>query len=774
MWLMRGTATTGRTARARGGALLAVVVVTSLLAAGCSYTTNLDFRVRQASSSQVLAADGSLLATLHAEQNRDPVPLAQISPLLQTAVVATEDARFFEHDGVDPRSIVRALVHDSQQGSLSEGGSTITQQYVRTVLLDQKKTVSRKLREAVLAVQIERKLSKKQILERYLNAVYFGNGAYGAQAASRLYFGKDAKDLDLAQAALLAGLLQAPERDNPYKAPAAALARRAHVLDRVEKLQREPEPMIAAARAEPLQLVPLAPEQRYPAGHFVERVKSVILNDPAFGDTAEARRQALLEGGLRIYTTLDPKLQSDAEQAIGDVISRPATDPSAALVSIDPTNGYVRAYVGGRDFFASTPAAQFDLASQGERQSGSAFKPFVLAAALEAGVPLSRTYSGPAQLTIPLPAPQQPWVVHNFENQGFGRLNLVDATVESVNTVYAQLIEDIGPRRAVDLAHQMGVTAPLQAVPSAVLGTNDVSALDMASAYATFAADGVHTDPVFVTKVTDRNGKVLYEAPAQHRRVLPSSISREVTSVLQQVVDRGTGVKARIGRPVAGKTGTTDGNADAWFVGYTPELATSVWVGFPQSRTPMMPPTTRVTVTGGTWPAQIWQLFQSTALASTPASTFPAVQAPAPSTTTTTVGPALPNVVGMRIGDAQRVLFDAGYQVRTDSAPSRQYPPGTVLSQSPGGGTPASPGETVSLVLASGPPASTTVPGLLGQTTSQASLALQQAGLQIAVTTQEQPPPTDPSLAGRVWSQTPAAGTAVDAGTTVAVSVNPG
>ncbi len=706
MWLMRGTATTGRTARARGGALLAVVVVTSLLAAGCSYTTNLDFRVRQASSSQVLAADGSLLATLHAEQNRDPVPLAQISPLLQTAVVATEDARFFEHDGVDPRSIVRALVHDSQQGSLSEGGSTITQQYVRTVLLDQKKTVSRKLREAVLAVQIERKLSKKQILERYLNAVYFGNGAYGAQAASRLYFGKDAKDLDLAQAALLAGLLQAPERDNPYKAPAAALARRAHVLDRVEKLQREPEPMIAAARAEPLQLVPLAPEQRYPAGHFVERVKSVILNDPAFGDTAEA--------------------------------------------------------------------AQFDLASQGERQSGSAFKPFVLAAALEAGVPLSRTYSGPAQLTIPLPAPQQPWVVHNFENQGFGRLNLVDATVESVNTVYAQLIEDIGPRRAVDLAHQMGVTAPLQAVPSAVLGTNDVSALDMASAYATFAADGVHTDPVFVTKVTDRNGKVLYEAPAQHRRVLPSSISREVTSVLQQVVDRGTGVKARIGRPVAGKTGTTDGNADAWFVGYTPELATSVWVGFPQSRTPMMPPTTRVTVTGGTWPAQIWQLFQSTALASTPASTFPPVQAPPPSTTTTTVGPALPNVVGMRIGDAQRVLFDAGYQVRTDSAPSRQYPPGTVLSQSPGGGTPASPGETVSLVLASGPPTSTTVPGLLGQTTSQATLLLQQAGLQVAVTTQEQPPPTDPSLAGRVWSQTPAAGTVVDAGTTVAVSVNPG
>jgi penicillin-binding protein 1A len=755
-------------------AALAVVAVTTLLAAGCSYTTDLDFKVRQASSSQVFAADGSLLATLHAEQNRDPVPLAQISPLLQTAVVATEDARFFQHEGVDPRAIVRAFVHDTQEGSLSEGGSTITQQYVRTVLLDQKKTVSRKLREAVLAVQIERKLSKTQILERYLNSVYFGNGAYGAQAASRLYFAKDAKDLDLAQAALLAGLLQAPEHDNPYKDPAAALSRRSHVLDRVEKLQREPAPMIAAARAEPLQLAPLALEQRYPAGHFVERVKDVILEDPAFGDTPEARRRTLFEGGLRISTTLDPRLQADAEQAIGDVLSRPATDPTAALVSMDPTNGYVRAYVGGRDFFGSQPAAQFDLASQGQRQSGSAFKPFVLTAALEAGVPLSRVYPAPAQLTIPLPAPQPPWDVHNFEHQGFGRLDLVDATVESVNTVYAQLIEDVGARRAVDLAHQMGVTAPLDAVPSAVLGTNDVSALDMASAYSTLAADGVHADPLFVTKVTDRNGKVLYDAPVQRRRVVPSSISREVTSVLQQVVDRGTGVKARIGRPVAGKTGTTDQNGDAWFVGYTPQLATSVWVGFPLRVTSMVPPTTRVSVTGGTWPAQIWQLFESTALASTPASSFPAVQAPAVASTTTTAAPAFPSVVGMRIGDAQRVLFDAGYQVRTDSAPSRQYPPGTVLSQSPPGGSPARAGEMVTLVLASGPPASTTVPGVLGQTVSQATSLLQQNGLQVTVTTQEQPPPTDPTLAGRVWSQTPPAGTVVDAGTTVAVSVNPG
>jgi penicillin-binding protein 1A len=776
MWAMLRRLPRPRRARTGAGARRPVAVAAALAvvvtAAGCSYTTNLDVRVKQAASSQVFAADGTLLATLHADENRDPVPLAQISPLLQTAVVATEDARFFDHEGVDPRSVVRALVHDSQQGSLAEGGSTITQQYVRNVLLDRKKSVSRKLREAVLAIQVERKLSKRQILERYLNTVYFGNGAYGVQAAAHLYFATDAKNLDLAQSALLAGLLQAPEGDNPYKDPKAALARRGYVLDRVAKLGREPAPLIAMARAEPLELAPLRADDRYPDGHFIERVKQVVLTDPAFGDTPEARRRTLFEGGLRIRTTLDPKAQADAEQAIAKVLSRPGTDPAAALVSIDPHTGAVRAYVGGRDFFGPDPAAQFDLAGQAQRQSGSSFKPFVLAAALQAGIPLTRTYAAPAQLTIPV-AGQPPWVVHNYDDRSYGRLDLVDATVESVNTVYAQLIEDVDPQRAVALAHDMGVRSKLEAVPSATLGTNVVSPLDMASAYSTFAADGVHADPVFVTKVTRRDGSVVYQAPVQRHQVLPASTSRQVTSTLEQVVDRGTGVKARIGRPVAGKTGTTDGSSDAWFVGYTPELATAVWVGFVDAQRPMTPPATRITVTGGTWPAQIWQLYQSTVLAAEPASPFPTLTVPPPSTTTTTSGPVLPSYVGMRLADAQRLLVSAGYQVRTDSRTSRQYPPGTVVAQQPAAGTPATPGEVVTIVLASGPPVQVAVPQVLGQLANQATFTLSGTGLQIQVTNQQEPPPTDPSRLGRIWKQAPAAGAVVDQGTVVTVWLNP-
>ena len=753
---------------ALGGAVTVV-----LLAAGCSYTTDLDVRVHQAASTQVFAADGSLLATLHADQNRDPVPLDRVSPYLQTAVVAAEDARFFEHQGVDPRAALRALVHDSQQGGIAEGGSTITQQYVRNVLLDRKKTVSRKLREAVLSVQVERKLTKRQILERYLNTVYFGNGVYGVQAAGRLYFGKDALDLDLAQSAMLAGLLQAPERDNPFRDPVAALTRRTYVLDRIAKLGRAPAALVTFSRAEPLGLVPRRADDRYPAGHFMERVKQLVLTNPAFGDTPEARRRTLFEGGLKISTTIDRRLQDDAEQAVAKVLSSPGSDPSAALVSLDPTTGSVRAYVGGRDFFSTAPAAQFDLAGQGRRQSGSSFKPFVLAAALQAGVALNRTYPAPATLDVPLPGSQPAWTVHNFENRSYGRIDLVEATVGSVNTVYAQLIHDIGTARVVELARAMGVQSKLDAVMSSVLGTNAVSPLEMASAYSTLAGDGLHTEPVFVTKVTRRDGTVLYEAPVQRRRVLPASIAREVTATLEQVVERGTGVNARIARPVAGKTGTTDASSDAWFVGYTPELATAVWVGFGDTQRPMTPPATRITVTGGAWPAEIWQLYQSRALAAMPVSQFPPVIAVEPTTTTTAPGPVLPSVIGLRLEDAQRVLSEGGFRVGGTGHTSGAYPPGTVTAEIPAAGTPARAGELVTLVVATGPPQQTAVPEVLATFAADATALLRASGLDAQVVTQPEPPPRDPARTTRVWKQSPPAGTVVDQGTRVTVWVNP-
>jgi penicillin-binding protein 1A len=762
---------------------LALAASLAVVGAACSYTADLRLPNGQAESTKVYAADGSLLTTLHAEENRDPVKLDDVAPVLRDAVVAIEDSRFFEHEGVDPRGLARALKHDAESGTVAEGGSTITQQYVRAVMLDRDRTVSRKLREAVRAMQIEHKYSKKTILERYLNTVYFGNGAYGVEAASQLYFGRASHDLDLPQAALLAGLIQAPEHYNPYQSPAAALTRRNVVLDRLLELGKAPAAAVAAARATPLGVGAERPPDRYPAAHFVEQVKRLILSDKAFGETPEARQRLLLAGGLRIQTTLDPRLQALAEQAVTRVLTKPGSDPTAAVVSLDVATGHVLAYVGGPDFFGATPYAKVDLADPPEhagargRSAGSAFKPFVLATALQEGVPLTRTYNAPGSLTLPLPG-QPPWEVHNYDGHGGGRMSLVDATVNSVNTVYAQLVLDVGSQHAVDLATQLGIRSRLQAVPSAVLGTNGVTALDMASAYSSFAGDGLHADPVFVTKVTKNDGTVLFDTPTQRHRVLPAFTARRVTNVLQKVVESGTGINARIGRPVAGKTGTAEKWSDAWFVGYTPELVTAVWVGFPDASRSMTPPATRITVTGATWPAAIWQLYQGAALAETPASQFPrpedAEQPSADASSTSSTGsPGLLSVLGMNATDATRLLTDAGYQVRAESQPSREYPPGTVVAQSPPAGRALRRGATVRITVASGPPARVVVPPVLGLSADQAATALRAIGLAVDVVVQQEPPPGDPSRRGRIWKQAPLAGGSGDAGSAVIVWVNP-
>ncbi|MGZ4737197.1 MAG: transglycosylase domain-containing protein [Acidimicrobiia bacterium] len=768
----------------RRSVVVSVLVAGSLLAAGCRYTSDLRLPEHQAVSSQVLWSDGTLMTTLHGVEDRQPVALSAMARTLPTAVVAIEDQRFFDHDGVDARGVLRALTRDVEAGNLDQGGSTITQQYVRAVMLGPEKDLERKLREAVMAVQLEHRYSKRTILERYLNTIYFGDGAYGVQAAAHRYFAKSSADLDLAQSALLAGLIRAPESYNPFVHPAEALARRNEVLDRLAHLHREPLDAIAAARATPLNLAPPATDGRYPAPYFVEQVTKLIMGNKAFGVTADQRRRLLLEGGLRIHTTLDPWLQALAEQSAARVISRPATDPAAALVSIDPATGAVRAYVGGSDYWGPQPWAKIDLADidcykppKGCRQAGSTFKPFVLAAALQAGVPLSRVYNAPASLTIPQPDGQPPWLVQNYDGTGRGRMNLTEATVNSVNTVYAQLVMDVGAAPVVDVAKKMGIRSPQTPVPSAALGSNGATVLDMASAYDSLAGDGMHTDPVFVSKVTTSDGTVLYEAPIKRARVLPETTARTINGVLQQVVTRGTGVNARIGRPVAGKTGTSDNWADAWFVGFTPQLVTAVWVGFPDAERAMRPPTTRITVTGGSWPAQIWQLFEGGALAETPTTGFPAPDATASSTTTTLpqAGNRTPllNTVGMSATDAIRALRDAGYRIRLRSVPSRQHPPGTVVAQDPAAGGPANPGMTVTIDVVDGPPRSVLVPNALGAYADQAAVILRSAGFDVAIVVQPEPPPGSPERAGRVWKQTPISGAVADEGSTVTISVNP-
>lgn len=760
MWLV------GRTGLRR--ALVAAVALLVATAA-CSYSTDLSEPDRDPASSVVLAADGTVITTLHAGEDREPVTLDQIAPTLRDAVVAIEDERFYTHSGVDAQAVSRALVHDLGSGSVVEGGSTITQQYVRTALLDPEQTVNRKVREAVLAWQLERRLDKDEILERYLNAVYFGDGAYGAEAAAQHYFDTTAADLTLAQSALLAGLLQAPEGYNPLVTPDAALARRDTVLAKMLQQAMIDEPQHDAAVAEPLALrdAGTADDETFPAPHFVDRVIETFLSDDAFGDTVEERRNLLYTGGLTIETGLDLERQALAEQAVGRVLSEPDTDPAAALVSIDPESGEVVAYVGGSHYFDELPDAQFDLAGQGARQAGSAFKPFALVAALEKGLTTSRTYPAPAEITIPLPSPQPPWEVHNYDDVGSGELNLVDATVQSVNTVYAQLTEDVGADAVVEAAARLGVESPLEPVASTALGTNGVTTLDMASAYATLAAEGARTDPAFVTQVTAPDGRVLYEADHSAEQVLDEQVAATVTGVLRQVPERGTGVNARIGRPIAGKTGTTEEFGDAWWVGYTPELVTAVWVGFPDAPRPMVPPTTRVTVTGGEWPARIWQLYQGAALADVPITDFATPQG-------ADAGPQpVPPVVGMRGEDASTLLSDAGYAVVIEERPDNDYPPGTVLEQSPEARTLLEPRGEVHLVLAGGDAVATTVPGVLGLRADEATFWIEQAGLVAVIDVRAEPPPGDASRTGRVWKQSPAAGATVDRGADVRVTVNP-
>ncbi|HVM05355.1 MAG TPA: PBP1A family penicillin-binding protein [Acidimicrobiales bacterium] len=753
----------------RASAFLLLAVLT---AGACSWETpplKSTVPAPLAESSRILAADGSVVTALHGEENRETVPLARMPVALRQAVVAIEDERFWEHKGVDTRSVLRAVYANAAEGEVVEGGSTITQQYVKNELVGPDRTLRRKLREASLAYQLERRYTKERILELYLNTIYFGNGAYGVQAAANEYFGIAVDQLGLAQAALLAGLIRAPNRTDPYLQPEVAAARRRVVLEKMVELGWATTEQAAAAGAEPLiSATPAA--DRYPAPHFVERVKRFILDDPRFGPTPDARRDLLFKGGLRITTTLDRRRQAAAEAAIARVLSSPETDPAAAVVSIEPGTGFVRALVGGRDFFGSAAEAKFDLATQGSRPAGSAFKPFVLAAALEQHVPVTKFYDAPGTMTIPLP--REPWTVSNYEGQGGGRMTLIDATIRSVNTVYAQLILDVGPADAVATAARMGITSPLQPYPSAVLGTNDVTPLEMASAYGTLANRGLAVPPVFVTRVVGSDGRVLFQHQHSQKRVLDRASADVVVDVLRQAVERGTGVKARIGRPVAGKTGTGQEWRDAWFVGFTPELATAVWVGFPDRQRSMVPPATRILVTGGSWPAEIWGLYASEALADVPAGDFPAPPPPEGDASQPVLR-LVPPVIGLPAEQAEDALGRDGFLATREPTPSADYPPGYVVGASPDSGLLAPAASTVALKVSSGP-VTALVPELAGMTAEQAGVALGVAGLAANVVVQGEPTPGGPARRrGLVWRQSPGASTGATRGATVTVYVNP-
>ncbi|MEX1357761.1 MAG: PBP1A family penicillin-binding protein [Gaiellaceae bacterium] len=561
----------------------------------------------------VYAGDGkTVLAVLRGDESRVLVGYDEISPWMKHAIVAIEDRRFWDHNGIDLRGIARAALADVQQKQVVQGGSTIVQQFVKNAYLKDERSFARKVREAALAWQLSQHWSKPRILTAYLNTIYFGNGAYGVQQAAKVYFGKDAAGLTLPEAALLAGIPADPSSYDPVARPEAARARRTVVLQAMlEQGAITPSELRAADRA-PL---PDADEVRLPgtqgpAPYFTSYVKQQLIdsNSKDFGP------RKVFGGGLRIRTTIDLGLQDVARKSVWSILPDPE-GPSAALVALDPATGNVLAMVGGRNFSQS----QFNLAAQSRRQPGSAFKPFVLAAALEEGIsPATRFVS--KRVTIQLG--DRVWMPSNYDHTYLGDISLVDATVHSDNTVYAQLPPLGGPQAGARTARRLGVTSRLNAYFAIGLGAQAVNPLELARAYSAFANGGYRIDtttfgsrPRVIDEVQRPSGEFVLRNDQVSRQVLEPRSAAWVNALLQEVLRSGTGTRAALsGWPAAGKTGTTENYGDAWFVGYTPQLVTAVWVGYPTELRPMLSEFGGEPVSGSTLPALIWKRFMERAL----------------------------------------------------------------------------------------------------------------------------------------------------------------
>ena len=564
--------------------------------------------IRPPASSQIYDINGKLITNIHSEQNRIPVKLSKVPKNLQEAFIAVEDARFYQHSGIDPRGILRAVWSNITNRGVAEGGSTITQQLAKNAYLSQEQTLKRKIQEVFLALQIERNYTKNEILELYLNQIYFGQGAYGVEAASQVYFNKNVEDITLAEAAMLAGIPKSPNYYSPLNNLKASQDRKNVVLSQMEKYGYINASKAAEAKNEKINIsTKHAPtkesNQSKFASYFVDYVTQILVEK--YG------ADAIYKDGLQVYTTIDMDMQTAAENAMAKLPtyrtdSNNVRQPQGALVAIDPQTGYIKAMVGGRG------DDQFNRATMAERQPGSAFKPFVFLAAIESNM-------SPGTILDDSPVSFGSWSPVNYNGKFNGKVNLRTVVENSLNVPTVKLTQEIGVDKPLYYAEKMGISTLVLDGPQTdrnlamALGglTRGVTPMELASAYGVFANQGKHAKPIAILKILDRNGKVLEQSSIKDSKVISPASAYTITDMLKGVVTRGTGTAANIGRPAAGKTGTTSDYKDAWFVGYTPNLVASVWVGNDNNEN-------LAGVTGGALPAQIWRSFMEKAVQGLP------------------------------------------------------------------------------------------------------------------------------------------------------------
>ncbi|MGH2572388.1 MAG: PBP1A family penicillin-binding protein [Actinomycetota bacterium] len=739
--------------------------------------------------STIHASDGRVLATV-ADYNRIYVPLDKVNQVTRNAILAIEDARFYEHGPIDPVAIVRAGIDNLLAGEVISGASTISQQLVKNTVTGGEQTFERKFKEAQAAIRLERAYTKNQILELYLNQVYFGHGTYGIGAAAEYYFAKRPADLTIEQAALLAGMISAPATWDPVTNRPGALTRRNYVLRRMLELDwidRAEYAKAAAAR------IRMSKKKRTvnkygPQPYFVDYVRQQILHPPkddpqykqirkVFGRTVRQRERALYQGGLKIYTTLDRRMQRAAKETVERRLPNPGKkppdmDPAASVVTIASRNGAILTMYGGKDFSKK----QFNLATQARRGAGSAFKAFTLVAALEKGIPPGKVYDSKSPTRIDpdkCPDPDGVWEPSNAEGGGGGYMPLTTATANSVNVVFAQLIADIpgGPAYVSKVASRMGVRSyasnakvSVPPVCAITLGSVEVSPLAMTSGFATLASGGVHCRPFAIRKVVSAQGKTIFRTKPSCKRRVDPAIAAQATSMLRGVVQHGTGTVANIGRPVAGKTGTGQDYKDAWFMGYIPQLVTGVWVGYTEREYEMRG--LRVlggrNAFGGSIAAPIWGEYMRVAVEGMAVKDFPT---PPPQK-----AGIVPNVVGLMEQEAEDVLADADFTAIPQEVESHE-PPGTVVAQSPTAGARVTLGSGVTIFVSNGrgppPEKRIRVPDVVGLEEQEAKKILRDAGFKVAVVEV----PSDPQDEGKVVAQEPPGGSRRKRGSTVTIFV---